>query len=159
MKNLTPSKQLNWLKENNIKVSSIEEMNNLKSLYVFPNLNWKDIKWINKILKDELTAEEVFAIDNIEHRRVAYEYMDKLKMKELKDYKILDEVKDDGYGNIMKIVSFTVQQMKEPLKFLNCFCSSSRREFFIQTEQDKCWEAKSQSFGELSEKIKWIKEW
>ena len=43
-------------------------------------------------------------------------------MKQLKDFTILDEVKDDGHGHPMKIVSFTVQNMKEPLLFYNCFC-------------------------------------
>jgi len=70
-------------------------------VYIFPNINWKDVKWINKILKDELSAEEVFAIDNIEHRRIAFQYMDKTKMKALKDFKVLDE-KVDEKGNLMK---------------------------------------------------------
>src|SRR3990167_4130271 len=43
----------------------------VKNLYIFPNINWNNIEWINKILGDKLTAEEVFAIDNIEHRRIA----------------------------------------------------------------------------------------
>ena len=76
--------------------------------YIFEGVNWNDPIWINKILKDELTAEEVFAIDNIEHRRIAYQYMDKSKMKKLKDYTVLDEVNDDGHGNPMKIVSFSI---------------------------------------------------
>ena len=37
-------------------------------------------EWWAKISKGELSAEEIFAIDNIEHRRVAYELMDKTKM-------------------------------------------------------------------------------
>src|SRR3990167_4307054 len=83
----------------------------IKNVYVFRNLNWNNVEWINKILGDKLTAEEVFAIDNIEHRRVAFEHMDKIKMKKLKDFKVLDE-QTDGKGNPMKIVSFTIQNMK-----------------------------------------------
>jgi len=129
----------------------------IDNCYIFPNLNWNDPVWINKILQDKLTAEEVFAIDNIEHRRIAYQYMDKSKMKQLKDYQVLDEVKDDGKGNPMKIVSFTIQNMEEPLIFLNCFCPSSGREYFIQTDKEKCWEAKNHSFG--LEEVEWVEEW
>jgi hypothetical protein len=135
-----------------------ETYSRFSNLYVFGNLNWNDIKWINKILGDELTAEEVFAIDNIEHRRVAFEHMDKLKMKELKDFKVLDE-KVDSCGNPMKIVSFTIQKMKEPLLFYNCFCPSTKREFFLQTKYKTCEEAKMKSFGLDAKEVEFIKEW
>lgn len=115
-------------------------------------------EWWDKIVNDKMSPEEVFAIDNIEHRRIAYEFMDKTKMKQLKDYKVLDEVKDDGFGNEMKIVSFTVQNMETPLLFLNCFCPSSKREYFLQTEKDTCQEAKMASFG-LKADDKFTKEW
>ena len=103
-------------------------------------------EWFLKIKNDKLTAEEVFAIDNIEHRRVAYEFMDKSKMKQIKDFKVLDEKKDEK-GNVMKIVSFTVQNMDKPLKFYNCICPSSKREYFVGTDKTKCDEAKAASFG------------
>ena len=103
-------------------------------------------EWFLKIKNDELLPDEVFAINNIEHRRVAYEFMDKSKMKYIKDFKVLDEEKDNK-GNVMKIVSFTVQNMKEPLKFYNCICPSSGREYFIGTNKNKAWEAKNSSFG------------
>ena len=115
-------------------------------------------EWFNKIRKNELTAEEVFAIDNIEHRRIAYEFMDKAKMKKLKDYEVLDEVKDDGYGHEMKIVSFKVQNMQTPLIFLNCFCPSTSREYYLGTDKKTCNKAKMGSFG-LDKNIKFIKEW
>ncbi len=130
----------------------------IKNCYIFPDLDWNDSKWINKILKDELTAEEVFAIDNIEHRRIAYQYMDKAKMKQLKDYKILDEQIDEK-GNPMKILSFTIQNMKEPLKFYNCLCPSSKREYFIGTEKDTCVEAKAACWGFSKDEIKFVNEW
>ncbi len=129
----------------------------IKNVFIFSNVNWNDTRWINKILQDKLTAEEVFAIDNIEHRRVAYEYMDKRKMKELKDFKVLDEQIDDK-DNPMKIVEFIVQNTTEPLKFLNCFCPSSKREYYIQTEKETCWEAKKVSFG-LKDEVEWVEEW
>ena len=74
----------------------------------------------------------------------------------LKDFKILDEGVDEK-GNIAKIISFTVQNMKEPLIFYNCFCPSSKREFFIQTEKKTWQEAKASSFG-LRE-VEWVNEW
>ncbi len=115
-------------------------------------------EWFNKIRKDELTAEEAFAIDNIEHRRVAFEKMDKAKMKQLKDYKILDEQTDEK-GNPMKILSFTIQNMKEPLKFYNCLCPSSKREYFIGTEKDTCAEAKAACWGFSKGEIEFVNEW
>jgi hypothetical protein len=116
-------------------------------------------EWFLKIKNDELTPDEVFAIDNVEHRRIAYEFMDKAKMKQLKDFKILDKVEDDGYGNKMEVWSFTVQKMTEPLKFFNCFCPSTKREYFIQTDKDTCWEAKARQFGLEGKDVVWVKEW
>ena len=129
---------------------------NIKNVFVFQNLNWNNVEWINKILGDKLTAEEVFATDNIEHRRVAYQYMDKAKMKQLKDFKIIEEDTDEK-GNPVKIISFTVQNMKDPLVFYNCICPSSKREFFIQTKKKTWKEAKTSSFG-LTEAT-FINEW
>ena len=106
--------------------------------------------------RHEILAKDVLAIENTEQRRIAYELMDKTRMKELKDYQVLDEVKDDGQGYPMKIVSFKVKQFTEPLKYLNCSCPSTGREYFIETRQDKCWLAKNKSFG--LEKINWLKE-
>lgn len=101
--------------------------------------------------------DEIFAIDNLEHRRIAYEYMDKSKMKQLKNFKILDEKIDDK-GNPMKIISFNVQNMDEDLIFYNCFCPSTGREYFVQTDKKECWEAKNHSFG-LEGEVEWINEW
>jgi len=116
-------------------------------------------EWWSKIVNDELKPEEVFAIDNLEHRQVAYEFMDKTKMKSLKDYKVLDEVKDDGYGYPMKIISFSVKEVLQPLKYLNCFCPSTGREYYIGTNKDTCNEAKAASFGFKADEIEFIKEW
>mgnify|MGYP001598413896 CR=1 FL=1 len=114
-------------------------------------------EWWTKIVNDQMTPEEIFAIDNMEHRRVAYEFMDKTKMKSLKDYKVLDEIKDDSYGYPMKVISFTIKQLDEPLKYLNCFCPSSGREYFLGTDKYNCIDAKAASFG--LDKIKFLKEW
>ena len=114
-------------------------------------------EWFEKIRKDLLSPGEVFAIDNIEHRRVAYEMMDKSKMKQLTDYKVLDRVEDDGHGNPMQIVSFTVQNMNEPLLFYNCFCPSTHREYFVGTDKNTCNEAKAGSFG--LESAEFVNEW
>ena len=115
-----------------------------------------DKEWFDKIRKDELLAEEVFAIDNIEHRRIAYEFMDKSKMSQLKDFKVLDDQIDEK-GNKMRIVSFNVQNMSNDLKFYNCFCPTTKREYYIGTNQDTCKKAKSMSFG--FEEIKFVEEY
>ena len=103
-------------------------------------------EWFDKIRKDQLSPEEVFAIYNQEHRRIAYEYMDKAKMKTLKDFKVLDEQTDDK-GNPMKIISFNVKNVSEPLKFYDCVCPSTKRNYFVQTDQDTCEAAKKRMFG------------
>jgi hypothetical protein len=115
-----------------------------------------DKEWWKKIVSDLMSPEEIFAIDNLEHRRIAYEFMDKTKMKQLKDFKVLDEALDDK-GNQMKVISFTVKNMNEPLKFYNCFCPSTHREFFIGTDKNTCKEAKEASFG--LEGVSWENEW
>ena len=111
----------------------------------------------DKVRCDELTAQEVFAITNMEQRRIAYERMDKVKMKDLPDYKIIHEVADDEHGYPMKVISFTMAGYNTPFKFLNCFCPSSGREYFLETKQDDCWKAKAMSFG--FEDITFDEEW
>jgi hypothetical protein len=128
-----------------------------KELYYLHGINFEK-EWWNKIVNDKMTPEEIFAIDNLEHRRIAYEYMDKTKMRLLKDYKILDEIKDDGYGYAMKVISFSIKGIDEPLKYLNVFCPSTGREYFIGTNENNCLEAKSKSFG-LDKDTEFIKEW
>jgi len=114
-------------------------------------------EWFLKIKNDQLTPDEVFAIDNIEHRRIAYQFMDKTKMKSLKDFEILDRIEDDGHKHYMQIVSFTIQNMNEPLKFLNIFCPSTGREYYLGTNQNTCDKAKSASFG--LDEVEFIDEW
>ena len=100
-----------------------------------------------KIVKGEILAKEVFAIENMEQRRIAYELMDKRKMLELPDLKVLDLVVDDGYGTPMKVISFKVKEFDKPFMFLNCFCPSTGREYFLQTDKETCADAKMGSFG------------
>src|SRR3990167_4942247 len=123
--------------------------------YYIKGVRFEKDLW-QKITKNELSAKEVFDIKNTEQRRIAYELMDKKKMLELKDYKILDEVKDD-HGYPMKIISFNVDGFKQPFMYYNCFCPTTGREYFLKTEKTNCVEAKSASFG-LSD-IEFTKEW
>jgi len=136
-----------------------------------PALAWKDgteeyylqgikfeKKWWDKIVNDKMSAKEVLAIDNTEHRRIAYEMMDKTKMKKLKGYKVLDEVKDDGYGYGMKIISFKLPEIGT-IKYLNCFCPTTGREYFLGTDEVTCWQAKAKSFSFNSDELKFINEW
>ncbi len=113
-------------------------------------------EWWEKIVQGKLSAEEIFAIDNVEHRRIAYEMMDKTKLKALKNFKVLDEKTDDK-GKPMKIISFNIQNMKEDLIFYNCIDASTDREYFLQVKEKTCEKAKSAMFG-LGE-VAWVNEW
>ena len=112
----------------------------------------------HKVRKGELTAAEVFALPNMEQRRVAYEKMDKTKMKELPDFTVLDQVANDGCGYAMQIVSFKLPNFSKPFLFLNCFCPSGGREYYLETQQKTCWAAKAASFG-LPAGVKWVAEY
>jgi hypothetical protein len=101
----------------------------------------------DKVRKDQLTAAGVFAINNMEQRRIAYEKMNKAKMSALPNLKVLDTVKDDGYGYPMRVISFTIEGYDKPFRFLNCFCPSTGREYHPETQQNTCHAAKSKSFG------------
>ena len=112
----------------------------------------------DQIRKGELSASEVFSLTNMEQRRVAYERMDKIKMRDfLKKAKVLDEVKDDGYGYAMRLFSITMKGYDTPFYYLNCFCPPSGREYFLETRQVTCNAAKAVSFG--NDKIVFDKEY
>jgi hypothetical protein len=113
-------------------------------------------EWFEKIRKDILSPEEVFAIDNVEHRRTAYEFMDKSKMKQLKDFKMLDKGTDEK-GKDVEVVSFTVQNMTEPLLFYHCVDASTDREYWLQTDKKTWKKAKARQFG--LEEVEWLNEW
>ena len=117
-----------------------------EEIYYIHGVNFEKKLW-QEVVSGKMPVEKILSIENTEQRRVAYEIMDKSRMKELKDYKVLDEVKDDGYGYPMKVVEFKVRQFDESLRYLNCHCSTTGREYFIETRQTKCEIAKAKSFG------------
>ena len=111
------------------------------------------------VRKGTLSAQEVFAITNMEQRRVAYEKMDKIKMRELPNLIVLDKIDDDGHGHPMQLISFTLAGFKQPFKFLNCTDSSTGREYFLECFSSKtCKEAKAKSFG-LDLCVTFTEEW
>jgi hypothetical protein len=63
----------------------------------------------------------------------------------------------DEKGNPMRVVSFNVQNMKEDLIFYHCFCPSTKREYYLQTNKKTCVKAKSMQFG--LEEVTWLNEW
>ena len=126
-----------------------------KSIYFILGVEFDKELYLN-VLGDKLSAQEVFAIENIEQRRLAYQYMDKRKMKELDNYKILDS-KIDRYDNKMELVSFSLSGFDSPFKYLHCICPSTGREYFIETDKNKCEIAKSSSFG--FNRLKFKEEW
>lgn len=117
-----------------------------KITYRINNVDF-DKPLFDQVRKGALSAHEVFSLSNTEQRRVAYERMDKIKMKELPDFKIIDETTDDGYGYAMRLVSFTMQGFDSPFYYLNCFCPSTGREYYLETREQTCEAAKSKSFG------------
>ncbi len=126
--------------------------------YQIANVSFDDGKELfDKIRKDELMAQEVFAIENTEQRRIAYERMDKSKMKELKGFTVLDE-HIDNYGNPEKIIQFSIEDFDIPFIYFNCFCPSTKREYFIETDQLTCLLAKARSFG-FDKEIRFSEEW
>jgi len=112
----------------------------------------KESYWLNgvKFEKDlfnklpTMSAKKILAISDMEQRRAAYEIMDKVKMKKLGE-KVLDEVKDDGYGYPMRIIQVDVNDMD--LRYLNCFCPTTGREYYLETRETECQKAKLGSFG------------
>jgi len=116
-----------------------------KAKFVINNVQF-DKKLFDKVRKDKLSAKQVFVLDNIEQRRVAYELMDKTKMEKLKNYKVLDEAVDEN-ENKMRIVSFSVDGYSEPFKYYHCICPSTGREYFVETQRETCQKAKTMSFG------------
>lgn len=121
------------------------EYNLINVEYQINNIKFEK-ELFNKVRKDLFTAEEVFKIENIEQRRIAYEFMDKIKMKQLSNYTVLD-TSIDKYANKMEVVSFTISGFNEPFKYLYCVCPSTKREYFVETQKDTCLKAKNNSFG------------
>ena len=116
-----------------------------------------DKELFDAIRKDELSAAEVFSIESMEQRRVAYSRMDKSKMEELGGFRILNET-TDNYGNRMAIVSFNLDGFDKPFKYLDCICPSTQRRYFLETQKDTCQAAKMASF-DLSEVHQFDKEY
>jgi hypothetical protein len=131
-------------------------MQNKKMKFIINRVEFDKILF-DKVRKGELSAQEVFTITNAEQRRVAYEKMDKVKMKDLPNFKTLHEVQDDGHGYPMRVVSFDMEGFDTPFRYLNVFCPSTGREYFLETKQDTCEAAKSRSFG--FDAVKWNHEW
>ena len=115
-------------------------------------------EWWSKIVNDELSPEEILAIDNMEHRRIAWEYMNKKKLEGLKHFKVLDEVENDGKGYKMRIVQFIHPDVGE-IRYYNCFCPTTGREYYIGTEETTCLKAKTKSFGLEEIEFMPVNEW
>jgi hypothetical protein len=131
-------------------------LNHKKIVYHINNVQFNR-NLFDSVRLGQLSAQQVFAIANTEQRRVAYEKMDKGKMAELPNLKVLDESKDK-YGFQQRIISFTVEGFDKPFLYYHCFCPSTGREYYIETRQITCKEAKPASFR-LSEDFEFTEEW
>jgi hypothetical protein len=111
-----------------------------------------------KVKDGKLSPMEVFTLKNIEQRRVAYERLDKARIRELEGLKILEETTDQQ-GKRMEIIEFSVNGFSKPFRFLHCIDASTDREYYLERANDTdCWTAKNKSFG-LPEKHRFTKEW
>ena len=109
----------------------------------------------DSVRKGTLTAQQVFAITNIEQRRVAYEKMEKTKMNGLDGLTVLDEKANPA--NPLRIVAFAINGFSDPFYYLHCKCPSTGREYYLETRQKKCDAAVAASFG--LKKVVFDKEW
>jgi hypothetical protein len=114
-------------------------------------------EWWSKIVNDELTPETILAIDNLEHRRIAWEFMDKKKLEGLKGFEVLDNT-TDTYGNPMRVIQFDHPDAGK-IRYYNCFCPTTKREYYLGTDEKTCNEAKAQSFGFKTAELEFISEW
>jgi hypothetical protein len=114
-------------------------------------------KLFNAIRLGQLSAQQVFEIKNTEQRRVAYEKMNKAKMTELTNFKVLDESKDK-YGFTQRTISFDVPNFDKPFLYYHCTCPSTGREYYLETKQKTCMDAKAASFG-LPGTVEFTEEW
>ena len=126
------------------------------SLYSLSGVTFEKEMW-EKVVNDKLSAREVFEIENTEQRRIAYEYMNKMKMKQLKNYIVLDHRDKDDQGKMDEVVQFYIDGFDEPFLYYHCECPTTGRRYFIQTEEKECAKAKAKSFG--LDSIQWTNEW
>ncbi|KAB0668970.1 hypothetical protein F6V30_14125 [Oryzomonas sagensis] len=127
-------------------------------LYFIHGVRFDDVNLWRSISDGSISAPQVFAIDNMEQRRVAYEVMDKSKMAGLDGLEVIHEVADDGHGYPMRIVSFKLPGIRQPFRYLNCHCPSGGREYYLETQEKDCWKAKAASFG-LPADVEWSAEY
>ena len=111
-------------------------------------INWiqiKDEKLYWKIVKDELTVEELLSIENNDTRAIAYDFFWKEKFAN-EPHKIIDK-KIDEKGNEMKVIEF---ENKNIGRYYVGICPTTKKTHYLATTRDTCEEAKARSF--------WLKE-
>jgi len=126
--------------------------------YYLNGVNFKKRLW-TKIVKDKLSAKYVLTkINNAEQRRIAWELMDKTKIKKLKGLKILDE-QIDGKGKKMRIFTFTVKGFNTPFYIYEGIDASTNRKYFLETQSTNVWDAKAGFIGFKPEELEFVEEY
>lgn len=131
---------------------------------------WKDwfwahfLEWISiendlfdKLKNNTLTVSEILKVPNTEKRRVLWKYSNKNWLNQIG--KLLDKTIDEQW-KIMKIWEIKIDG--KPALFYNCICPSTDREYFLWTQEKKCWDAKYKSWGinpKDWKEIKALNEW
>jgi hypothetical protein len=138
-------------------IEGLDKLTKLKWLYLFPNINSvnHDRDTINGILSGTLSPKQVLDIPDMDLRAEAYRRMDKRKMRELQDFRVLSKAKDGK--TTMRVVEFRVDGYEEPFRYLNCFCPSTGRENYLETRQTDARKAKAASFG--FDSVRFEEEW
>lgn len=126
--------------------------------YYFSGVNFEKDLW-TKIVKNKLSAEYILTkIENVEQRRIAWELMDKSKIKKLKGLKVLDRQKD-GKGKVMRIITFTVKGFDTPFYFYEGIDASTSRKYYLETDKKTVWEAKAGFVGFSPDEIEYKNEY
>ena len=120
---------------------------------------FNDKKLFKGIVKGTLSAEYILTkIENTEQRRIAWELMDKAKIKKLKNLKVLDE-QVDGKGKKMKIFTFTVKGFNIPFYIYEGIDASTNRYYHLETDKKDCWSAKAGFVGLKADEVIYIEEY
>ena len=132
-----------------------------------PSIKWRDgykLWYLNgiyfeyelweKVISGKMSAREVLDIENTEQRRVAYDLMDKKKLQNLPDFKVLDEAKDN-LGKPMRVYQFTHKLFPNLAKIFHCVDASTDREYHLFTDKNTCNEAKAAMWGLSADEIEW----
>ncbi len=85
----------------------------------------------------KIAPEEIFQQHNVEVRRVMLERVGTNRLMQMTNSRVIDS--DHDAGGLRRLIHFRIQTqaqwVDEELRFLNCFCPSTGREYLLQVPQ------------------------